>query len=146
MPSRRMSSKGLRELECAVKKQFGCGLPEGLAFYVKEEKKRLKVFAYSGSSEPRLPFAWIGVHFGFLDDGVFAPSIEGAQLLGEGAVKNVVEVGVECARKYFRGEDITLPAEAEGIVLLKTEGKIIAPAQAKDNKLKNILPKSRHSK
>lgn len=137
-----MGAREIEELESAVLTRFGCNLPASFRFYGKKEKKGLKVFAYSGDLLPSLPFDWIGVHFGDLNGGEFTPSIEGAQKLSN-AKKNAVEVTEESARAYFGGEDIKIPNEFEGVVLLKYLGKIIAPAKAENGTAKNILPKSR---
>jgi NOL1/NOP2/fmu family ribosome biogenesis protein len=130
----------MEELEGAVAR-FGCNLLPGFRFYGKKEKGGLKVFAYSGGALPKLPFDWVGVHFGDLAEGVFTPSIEGAQKLA--AKKNVVEISEESARAYFRGEYIAVDDKFEGVILLKLKGKNIAPAKAENGVAKNILPKSR---
>ena len=143
MSSEKIGEKGLGELAGAIKRQFGCILPDGFDFYGKKEKHGKKIFAFSGDRLPKVPASWIGVHFGTLMQDGFQPSIEGAIMLGEKATKNVFEVGVEEARRYFDGGDITLPAHADGTVLLAAQNNVFAPAQASGAAAENILPKSR---
>jgi len=115
-----MNKDEVEALAKTIKTRLGCSLPEGMLFYIKNEKKSKKIFAYTGDFPPKLPFDWIGVHFGDMQDGEFIPSIEGAQIIGRNATKNIVELSDEDARKYFRGEDLESSNEDETVVLLKT--------------------------
>ena len=135
--------KDTKELEAAVKGRFGAGFEGGLKFFVKKQKRGSKIFTYSGSLLPKLLFDRVGLHVGDLAGGEFAPTIEGAQLLGDRATKNVVEVSRQQAENYFKGEDLEAEGLSDGAVLLALEGRVIAAGAAEAGKIKNTVPKSR---
>ena len=72
-------------------------------------------------------------------------SIEGSQLLGLHATKNICELDAEQVRTYFRGEEITLDPsqqpEGQPFLLLKYRNDFLGAAKCKDGKLLNYLPK-----
>ncbi|MBI2146866.1 hypothetical protein HYU19_00130 [Candidatus Woesearchaeota archaeon] len=81
-------------------------------------------------------------------------SIEGSQLLGGLAAKNVLSLAKEQMRQWLKGEDLELsaiPAAGDGkgldggngFVLVKWENDFLGSGKCKDGKLWNYIPKTR---
>lgn len=100
-----------------------------------------KLFLYTGG-ETKLKTEWVGLHIASED---LSLTVEGAQLLGTTAEKNLLTITSDEARRYFRGED--LPGRnGAGHVILKTDERIIGPGLLDAGKIKNKLPESRKAK
>ena len=103
--------------------------------------RKEKLFLYSGP-EVQLKYDWCGLHIANTD---LSLTIEGTQLLGTTASKNVIDVTAEEAREYYRGRD--LPGfEGEGFVILKTSHRVVGPGLLEGGRIRNILPVSRKTK
>jgi NOL1/NOP2/fmu family ribosome biogenesis protein len=70
-------------------------------------------------------------------------SIEGSQLIGPGATKNVCELTKEQLRKWFTGQDISVDGQYEGFVILKYENDYIGSGKFKEGLILNFVPKTR---
>ncbi len=70
-------------------------------------------------------------------------SIEGSQLIGPGATKNVCELNKEQLRKWFTGQDIGVDGQYEGFVILKYENDYIGSGKFKEGLILNFVPKTR---
>jgi len=106
-----------------------------------------EVFAFDFS---KLPVNSVGLNFGKLkQNNKMRLTIEGAQLVGESAERNVAVVADMVAERFLRGEDIEAVKNAENceehnfVIVKKEKGEIIGSALFAEGKLKNFLPKSR---
>jgi NOL1/NOP2/fmu family ribosome biogenesis protein len=70
-------------------------------------------------------------------------SIEGSQLIGPGATKNVHELSKEQLRKWFMGQDIDVEGPYEGFVILKYENDYVGSGKFKEGLILNFVPKTR---
>ncbi len=70
-------------------------------------------------------------------------SIEGSQLIGPGATKNVYELSKEQLRKWFMGQDIGVDGQYEGFVILKHENDYVGSGKFKEGLILNFVPKTR---
>ena len=74
-------------------------------------------------------------------------SVEGAQLIGKKAKKNVVLINEQQALKYLKGENISfekaIKCEVNNFVILKTRRYIIGSGIFRGEFVENLLPKSR---
>ncbi|MFH0862260.1 MAG: hypothetical protein V1875_04440 [Candidatus Altiarchaeota archaeon] len=103
--------------------------------------RREKIFLYSGP-EVVLKYGWCGLHIANMD---LSLTIEGAQLLGATASKNLVAITPEQAKEYYLGRD--LPGfEGDGYVILRTAHRIVGPGLLGGGLIKNTLPDSRKTK
>lgn len=86
-----------------------------------------------------------GIYFAtIMPDGIRL-SVEGAQMLGEKAKKNVVEIDSDLAEKWLRGENIPIPPMFKGYVIVKDKSKndFLGCGLAKRGTLINFFPKAR---
>ncbi|MGB9748439.1 MAG: methyltransferase RsmF C-terminal domain-like protein [Candidatus Woesearchaeota archaeon] len=76
-------------------------------------------------------------------------SIEGAQLIGALAKKNILEIDESGLRKWFFGEDLIVKNASnvsDGFVILKYNNDFVGCGLLKQGILKNYVPKERRAK
>ena len=86
----------------------------------------------------------IGLYFGELVDDSLRLSIEGSQIVGKFARKNVVEVDSEIARKWLKGEQIEIDGkELKGFVIIRHQNDFLGSGKFSQGKILNYVPKTR---
>ena len=87
----------------------------------------------------------IGLYFGREDKGKIRLSIEGAQIVGKTAKKNICEI--ENVWDFLRGFDVTptkkIDCKENQYVLVKYKEDTLGVAKLQDGVLKSVLPKAR---
>jgi len=88
-----------------------------------------------------------GLYFGRFDNGMLRLSIEGAQLIGKTAKKNIVEISKDDVWHYMRGFNIKpiekINTKNNSYVLVRHDKDILGIAKLVNDELENVLPKSR---
>lgn len=84
----------------------------------------------------------LGLYIGKYQIDGFRPSIEGSQLIGPLATKNVVEINQEQRHLWLKGFDIEINGPEE-IILVKYESDFLGAGKIVKNKLLTGIPKSR---
>lgn len=146
-----LDKKEVEELQRLVDKNFKSGfeLREYGVMLGSEERIWLAgrgVFQYDFS---KLPVNSMGLNFGKIKrNEKIRLTIEGAQLVGRDAERNVAVIVDENAKKFLRGEDVDVMqaagCEEHNFVIVKTEdGRIVGSALFSEGRLQNFLPKSR---
>jgi len=87
----------------------------------------------------------VGVYFATLMPDGIRLSVEGSQMVGESAKKNVVEIDGTLAERWIKGENIPIPPDFEGYVIVKDKSRndFIGCGLAKKGTLINFFPKAR---
>ena len=70
-------------------------------------------------------------------------SIEGSQLVGPTATKNVCDVSRDQVKDWFQGKDIQVNKTYDGFVILKYEDDFVGSGRFKDGFILNFVPKAR---
>ena len=84
----------------------------------------------------------IGMYFAETRKGIRL-SIEGSQLVGPHATKNVIELTAQELKEWMRGEDLEKETDTEGFVLLRHGADFLGTGKAKEGKILNFIPKIR---
>ncbi len=85
----------------------------------------------------------VGIYFAEAKVGIRL-SIEGSQIIGPKASKNVVELDDKEARQWMEGNDLDKPVETESFVILKHKDDFLGSGKAtKEGKILNYVPKNR---
>ena len=84
-----------------------------------------------------------GLYFCELNPGGVRLSIEGSQMIGKHATKNILVVDDETAVKWLRGEDLVHAESSEGFILVKNNSDFLGCTKFRDGKLLNFTPKAR---
>ncbi|MAG15930.1 hypothetical protein CMO88_02620 [Candidatus Woesearchaeota archaeon] len=87
----------------------------------------------------------LGLYFGELRHEQLRLSIEGSQIIGKKASKNVISLNDEQLQQWLKGDNITLTTSAENnsFVLIKNNKDFFGCGRIKDGLLLNFVPKSR---
>jgi NOL1/NOP2/fmu family ribosome biogenesis protein len=84
----------------------------------------------------------MGLYIGKYQSDGFRPSIEGSQIIGKNATKNVLEISLEQRHRWLKGEDIEVE-HPEAIVLVKSETDFLGAGKVSKGILLTGIPKSR---
>lgn len=119
-----LNSKETKEILSLIEKQFGCKMELDYAFLKNPEDKIFiinKDLAKIDLSKLRINN--LGIYIAQIHRGSIRLSIEGTQLIGPYATKNIVSVNKEQMIVWISGEDLEvselLAEELEGFVILK---------------------------
>jgi len=140
-----LNTKKVREIRKKILGQWGCDFRTEMAFILTNKNR---IFLVSRDIEKidfeKLPISSAGVYFGeILDNGELRLSIEGSQMIGKCAGKNVLDVSKEKARSWLKGTDIEIETKEKGFVILKNNGDFLGTGKAKEGKVLNFVPKTR---
>lgn len=168
-----LNSKEKKNFFLLIQKQFGC-MPESDYAYLKNKDNKIYIITkdFSKLNNSNLAFDSVGMYLGALTNDGFRPSIEGSQIIGKTAAKNIVEISKEKLRQWIRGKDITpdsfeakeeqhsklkkqLNAKTEkskklnkkesekGIVIVKCKKDCAGSGKILPGKILNYIPKAR---
>ncbi len=83
-----------------------------------------------------------GLFFARIVDGGLKLSIEGSQLVGSYATKNVAELEIENIKKWIAGYDVPVDCE-DSFVIIKHNNDFFGCGKVKENLLMNSIPRER---
>lgn len=139
-----LNKKQVKEILNLMKKQWNCDStfdyvflqkPDGKLFIINKE-----VFALDQS---RLRVNSMGLYIAEIKGTDIRLSIEGSQLIGPKATKNVIELSKEQARSWLKGEDIQVTGDYSGFVILKHNNDFLGSGKYKQGTVLNFVPKTR---
>jgi len=71
-------------------------------------------------------------------------SIEGSQIVGPKATKNIVEIDNDQVKQWLKGEDLEIKENNySGFLIIKHNNYFLGTGKFKDNKILNYVSKSR---
>ncbi len=141
-----LNSKAIKQIASLLNLQWGyeekpdCGFlqKENDIFLVTKDIGKIDLGALNVNS--------LGLYFAELRHGQLRLSIEGSQIAGKKAKKNVAEIGGSQLRQWLAGEDIELAAsncENNSYAIIKHSNDFFGCGRIKDGKLINFVPKAR---
>ncbi len=145
-----LSKKEIEELEKLIEKNYGVkiSLRDYLVFTSKEKiwiatKECAKIFSLN------ILINSAGLNFGKIRKGKIHLTIEGSQIVGRYASKNVVFINKNSAEKFLKGSDVKAEKEINceygNFVIVKSEDEILGSSLFLKDKIKNLIPKSRRT-
>jgi NOL1/NOP2/fmu family ribosome biogenesis protein len=141
-----MNSKEKKEILKRINGQFGCEYEFSHEVYQNTKNKIFLMDKGIAKIEiKQLLVNSLGLYFGELRDDEIRLSIEGSQLMGKYATKNVLELDDESAAKWMAGEDIMVDSDLYGFVLIKNRGDFLGCGKISNKKLFNYVPKERRA-
>lgn len=149
MKYRFLNRKKVKEIVAMLQKQFNCSLdPEGYAFAISEKDKIYIVKKDIGRiGFENLKVNSLGIYFCEIRNNEIRLSIEGSQIIGKTADKNIIEISTKTAREWLSGKDIELDTEdvkdKKGFVILKCGKDFLGCGKLKNNIILNYVPKIR---
>lgn len=139
-----LNKKQVKELLKNIEDHYG--IKELKLDYIFFQNSEGKIFLLSNDfknfDHSNLNINSLGLYFANIKDECIRLSIEGSQLIGDKAKKNVVEINEEELRGWLRGEDLE-NKEGEGFVLIKNKNDFYGSGKISKNKVFNFVPKER---
>ena len=140
-----LGSKEKKQLLLQIKKQWDADFNPDFAFF-KNEKQKIYVInkdvAKIDLSGARINS--VGMYFGEDKKGELRLSIEGSQLIGPLAKKNIIELNDEEAIAWLRGDDLQKECDCSGFIIMKHNDDYIATGKyTADQRILNFVPKAR---
>lgn len=145
--------KGILEL---LKQQYKSDFKKKASELVILQSSKNKIYLLSRDfakvDDKKLRIDSAGLYFGeIMKNDELRLSIEGSQLIGPIAKKNVVELDDEETRLWLRGDDIEKELKTKGFVILKSRNKETGrydfvgcgKYKAEEKKILNYVPKTR---
>ena len=140
-----LNNKEIKEIFKMIEKQWDARLKLDYGFL---QNQKNKIFIISkdiskiDTSKLRLNSA--GMYFCEIDKHGIRLSIEGSQIVGQNAAKNVVELSEEETRKWFKGEDLEKECtDCKGFVILKNNNDFLGNGKYSNGKILNYVGKTR---
>ncbi|MBW2963259.1 hypothetical protein KY306_00600 [Candidatus Woesearchaeota archaeon] len=138
-----LNTREIKEIRKLLDSQFGFS---GDLDYVFLKNEKNKIFIVSKDFKKidfdKLKINTIGLYFGEWRRKELRLSLEGSQMIGPLAGKNVVDLDEQQLKWYFEGMDLDMDLGAENrFVLLKFREDFIGCSKYKENKLLNFMPK-----
>ncbi len=148
MQGKFLQSKDVKKILIQLEKQWGCTKAFEYIFFLSNKNKIYivnKELAHIDTSKLRVNT--FGLYFGeIMKNGDIRLSIEGAQLVGPFASKNLVPLDNATLRHWMHGEDISLKTDIAGYVILLYEKYIVGCGYIRDGTILNYVPKNRRIK
>lgn len=140
-----LNSREIKEILKLIEKQWGAKLKLDYAF-LKNPKNRVFIINKEDISKielEKLRINSIGMYFCEIDKLGIRLSIEGSQLIGKKAEKNIVEINEEQAKQWLKGEDLEIKGNYSGFVIIKYNNDFLGNGNYKNGKILNYVSKSR---
>ena len=141
-----LNTREVKRILALLKAQWGFAHKLDYVFLM-NEKSRIFITNrdFARLQTEKLRINSVGLYFGELTHNELRLTIEGSQLIGPGAEKNVVELTEEEEYEWLRGSDLKKKAP-KGFVILKHKTHYLGCGKAKNGNILNFVPKTRRIK
>jgi len=158
-----LNSKEIKEILNLIEKQWGAKLKLDYAF-LKNQKNRVFLINkdISNIDLSKLRINSVGMYFCEIDKIGIRLSIEGSQIIGPKATKNIIEINEKQTKQWLKGEDLEIKEDNSskmsnsypptspqshqnysGFVILKHNNYFLGSGKYKNGKVLNYVGKSR---
>ena len=139
-----LNSREIKEILGQIESQWKAKLKLGYAF-LRNNKNRIFIINkdISKIDLSKLRINSIGMYFCEADKIGIRLSIEGSQIVGPKAAKNIVEINEEQAKKWLKGEDLEIKGDYSGFIILKNNGDFLGTGRFREGKILNYIGKER---
>jgi NOL1/NOP2/fmu family ribosome biogenesis protein len=72
-------------------------------------------------------------------------SIEGSQIIGPKATKNILEINDEQTKQWFKGEDLEMNGNFSGFLIIKYKDDFLGTGKYSNGKILNYIHKNRRA-
>ena len=140
-----LNNKEIKEIYQLIGEQWGAKIKLDYGF-LKNSKNRIFVISkdIAKIDTSNLRINSVGMYFCEIDSRGIRLSIEGAQIVGPKATKNIVELDEEETKKWFKGEDLEKNCEdCSGFVILKHNKDFFGNGKYSNGRILNYVGKTR---
>ncbi|MDD5178087.1 MAG: hypothetical protein PHT54_02295 [Candidatus Nanoarchaeia archaeon] len=141
------NSKEKRNFINQIKEQYGINELNLDYVFMKDQKDKVYIISNKLKEINQKDFniSSYGLYFA-RDIGEIRLSVEGSQIIGEYAKKNIIELDESLLKKWMQGLDITMDSDQEGFVLIKHKNNFYGCGKYKNGIILNYVPKERRVK
>ena len=142
-----LNSKERKEVSRKIDEQFGCGFEFDYDMFMNNKNKVFILNRDASMSKiAELRINSLGLYFCEINErGELRLSIEGSQIIGKIAKKNILELDDEHASKWMCGEDFEIDSDVHGFVIIKNNSDFLGCGKIVNKRLYNYVPKERRS-
>ena len=141
-----LNKKEIKHIFDIISKQWGADIGLDYAFFMSEkEKLYIANKDISKIDETKLRIDTLGLYFGELRNNELRLTIEGSQIIGPKAKKNIFSLDDEQLKSWFSGEDIPAEHTDNCFLLLKHSTDFVGCGKFKEGKILNFVPKTRRT-
>lgn len=139
-----LNNKEIKEICKLIEKQWGAK-PKLDYGFLQNNKNRVFIISkdISKIDLSKLRLNSVGMYFCEIDDKGIRLSIEGSQIIGPKATKNVVELNEEETKKWFKGENLEIKGDYSGFLIIKNNNDFLGTGKYSNGKILNYVGKSR---
>lgn len=139
-----LNSKEKKEFLKKIEEQWGTTI-KGEYGFLKDAKGKIFIMNKDVSriDDAKLRINSLGLYIAEWKKNLLRLSIEGSQLVGKNATKNIVEISKEEAQQWLMGEDIPKEGKEKGFVILKNGNDFYGCGLLKEGVLQNYVGKNR---
>jgi NOL1/NOP2/fmu family ribosome biogenesis protein len=142
-----LNKKQIKEILVLIKKQWSADLTLDYAF-LKDKNDKIFIInkEFAKINLEKLRINSMGLYFAQLMPDGIRLSIEGSQIIGPRAKKNILELNEKQKKEWLRGNDLEIKTELKNYVILKCNKDFLGIGKIKQNKILNYIPKTRRLK
>ena len=147
-----MNSHEKKEMMKILRDQWGAELGQEIVFLYSEKKHKVYIITrdIENMDLEKLHIDSLGLYFGELmeqEEGAAGRelrlSIEGSQIVGPLASKNVVDIGDSSASEWIHGENVFNKTGAEGWAIIRHGADFMGCGRVNEKVILNYVPKPR---
>jgi NOL1/NOP2/fmu family ribosome biogenesis protein len=140
-----LNKKEIKKINAVLQDQYGCNLPKEFAVLRNKDGRIYLINRdFSRVMDENLRFDSMGLYLGKIEHNVLRPSIEGSQIIGPTASKNVIEIEDVFVLSWTKGHEIpTREKESKFILIVKNRNDFLGSGKVKNGIILNYYPKSR---
>ena len=139
-----LNNKEIKKILKLIENQWNAKLKLNYAF-LKNNKNRIFIINkdISKIDLSKLRINSIGMYFCEVSDNKIRLSIEGSQIVGPRATKNVVEINEEQTKNWLKGQDLEIKGNYSGFLIIKNKNDFLGTGKYRDGRVLNYVGKSR---
>lgn len=141
-----LNKKQTKEILGLIKAQFEADFKEDYAFF-QNEKGKIYIMDkdISKINTDKLRINSLGLYFAELKNTEIRLSIEGSQLIGPIASKNILKLTDNQSKEWMKGEDLEVKENKDfsGFLLIKHNGDFLGTGKYREGKVFNFVGKNR---
>ena len=149
--ARFLNKKQIKEIISILDKQWGLEEKEFDYAFLMNDKNKIYVISKDITTVDfdALRIDSMGIYFAEYKNNEIRLSIEGSQIIGKVATKNIIEISDGLTKLWVRGYDIEVKDyddKESAFVIVMNNGDFYGCGRLKDGKILNHVPKSRRIK
>lgn len=138
-----LNSKEVKRISSLVESQWGVKLSKDKAYLLSEKNRLYMINKELSLLDDTIRMDSVGLYFATVTNNQVRLSIEGSQIIGKSANKNIVQINEEQFSLWLKGDDLEIDNKLSGSQIVKFKNDFCGCGIAKNGLLLNHVPKER---